>query len=338
MNNMIRSVVVGVAEMHDQDPGMPPSGEDPVLASAVALAERLGARLHAVRAFERPTPVLSAYTHASDNGTALQNGTARIERCPWAQTRRSPLGDRIHCHAVEGRADLQLCAFAEEIEADLLIVGATRRGHVLHDMLGSTAEQVVRRATVPVLVIHHPFDRPVHRILLATDLSELGPAIYEVALDTVEAAFGDEPLEARTLLVCHNNLATTARMSQEFTTRTATSKLRQFLAERLHRRLPVSARIRLGNPTTEIIREAGEWKADLLVLGSQSYRGIPRLFLGSTAAATIRASSCNVLVIPAPVAASWHQRQEGNRSRPRPHPAFLATEVHADARPTLTTI
>jgi len=339
MNGTIRVIVVGVAEMHDHDPKLAPPGEDPVLAAAAALAEHLGARLHVVRSFERPDPVLGAYTHAlADGSAAANNRKSEIESRLWAQTRRFSARDRIRCHAVEGRPDLQLCAFAEEVQADLLIVGATRRGWISHNLLGSTAERVLQHATVPVLVVRRPFKNPVRRVLLTTDLSDLSPALHEVALDAVDAVFGAEPLKVRTLLVCWYDAVSAARMSREFMAQAATSKLEQFHAERQDRRFPIAGKVRIGNASTEIINEVGEWKADLLVLGSRSRRGMSQLLLGSTAAAVLRGSSCNALVIPAPVAATWQPRPAWDRMRGREEPAFPGTEEHAEAGATLTRV
>jgi universal stress protein E len=338
MNGAIRVIVVGVSEMHEDDPTIAPPGEDPVLAPAAALAERLGAKLHVVRAFERPDPVLRTYTHALGVGSDAQEQKCEIARCLWEQIRRFANRDQIRCHAVEGRADLQLCAFAEEVEADLLVVGATRRGPVWHNLLGSTAERVLQYAPVPVLVLRHPFGRPVRRVLLTTDLSDLSPALHEVALDTAEAIFDTEPIEARTLLVCSYNIVSAARTSQEFMLRAATSKLQQFQAERHRRKVPVTGKVRIGNPSTEIVREAAEWKADLLVLGTRSHGGMSRLLPGSTAAAALRASSGNSLVIPAAVALAWQERRARNRPRPQVEPAFPGTAEHARSVADLTAV
>jgi nucleotide-binding universal stress UspA family protein len=331
MKRTDRTIVVGVAEMHREDPKVAPPGEDPVLAPAIALAERLGARLHVVRAFERPDPLFTTTTHAVDDGSSTRQRKSEIEEVLWAQVRRYSSGSRLHCHAVEGRADLQLCAFAEEVEADLLIVGATRRGWMWHNLLGSTAERVLGHATIPVLVIRRPFERPVRRVLLTTDMSDLSPALHEAALDTVKEVFGGEPLEVRTLLVCWYDMVTAARMSKDFMKEAAMSRLRQFLAERQRRSFPVVGEIRLGNPSTEIVRDAGEWQADLLVLGSHGHRGVSRLLLGSTSAATLQAASCNALVIPTSVAANWQPRTEVNRLRRQTTAHFPGTEEHTDA-------
>jgi hypothetical protein len=84
----------------------------------------------------------------------------------------------------------------------------------------------------------------------------------------------------------------------------AQANLRQFLAERCHRSHPVEGMVSIGNPSTEILRAAAEWKAALLMLGSHGRRGISRLILGSTAAAVIGGATCNALVIPAALAAA----------------------------------
>jgi universal stress protein E len=329
MNGAIRAIVVGVAQMHEEDPIIAPPGEDPVLAPAAALAGRLGARLHVVRAFERPDPVLRTYVHALGNGSTANEQTSEIERFLWEQTRRFKNRDQIRCHAVEGRADLQLCAFAEEVKADLLIVGATRRGRIGRNLLGSTAERVLRNASSPVLVLRHPFGHPVRRVLLTTDLSDLSGALYEVAMDAVEAMFGTEAIEARTLLVCSYDVVSASRMSRDFMLGAATSALQQFQAERHRGHYPVAGNVRIGNPSTEIIREAAEWNADLLVLGTRSRGGMSRMLLGSTAAAALRAYGGNALVVPSAAAVAWRERRGSDRPRAQAEPGFPGTEENA---------
>jgi nucleotide-binding universal stress UspA family protein len=327
MESRIRTIVVGVAEMRSGDPKIAPPGEDPVLEPAVSLASRLGAHLHVVKVFARPDPVLSAYTHALQTGAAYRQHRAEVERGLWAQVRRFPGVARVHCHAIEGKAEIQLCAFAEEVGADLIIVGATRRGRIWQNMLGSTAERVLQRASTPVLVVRRPFDRPVRRVLLATDLSDTAAAQHEIALDIVERLFGDEPLDLRELLVCWYDAETAARVSRSVMTTAAAGRLEEFLLAREQRRHSITPRVRIGNPSTEILHETGDWKADLIVLGSHGRWGPARWMLGSTAAAALRGSSCNALVIPAAhVAASGRAEPVGHRM-----PAtFPGTEEHSE--------
>jgi nucleotide-binding universal stress UspA family protein len=54
----------------------------------------------------------------------------------------------------------------------------------------------------------------------------------------------------------------------------------------------------MGRPADEIAREAAEWDADLLVLGTHARRGVERFFAGSVAESALVQARCNVLVVP----------------------------------------
>jgi nucleotide-binding universal stress UspA family protein len=312
MDTRIRTIVVGVAAMHEQHPRVAPAGEDPVLASAVRLAEQLGAQLHVVQCIEVPDPVRSAYTHAVYGDTSANRRQLDaehhlqelVERCGY---------DRIRCHVVEGSPSRRLCHLATEFGADLLIVGATRRGWLWSNILGSTAEHVLRRAAVPVLVLRRPRGKgeASHRVLMTTDLSAVSSAVIETGLGLVESLFGAQPVEFRSLLT--SGYANT--MLRHIPPETMVADVRRRHARFLehvdshgHRLVP---RLRWGNASTEIVREAGEWHADLVVLGTHSRLGTSRWLLGSTAAAVLRGLSCDALVIPARVATARRTASAG---------------------------
>lgn len=61
--------------------------------------------------------------------------------------------------------------------------------------------------------------------------------------------------------------------------------------------LKVEGRVRTGDPSSEIVDEAREWSADLIVLGSHGYTGIKRLFLGSVALSVVGHAPCSVEVV-----------------------------------------
>lgn len=46
------------------------------------------------------------------------------------------------------------------------------------------------------------------------------------------------------------------------------------------------------------MREAREWDADLLVLGTHGRRGVQRMFLGSVAETVLQHAPCATLVVP----------------------------------------
>lgn len=61
--------------------------------------------------------------------------------------------------------------------------------------------------------------------------------------------------------------------------------------------LHVDTIVREGDPRTEIVDEATEWRADLIVVGSHGHTGLTRLLLGSVAQAVVAHAPCSVEVV-----------------------------------------
>lgn len=63
-----------------------------------------------------------------------------------------------------GTTHSEICAVAEELDADLIVIGTHGRGGISHAVLGSVAEKVVRKAPCPVLTVrpqmHASFVQP----------------------------------------------------------------------------------------------------------------------------------------------------------------------------------
>jgi nucleotide-binding universal stress UspA family protein len=54
---------------------------------------------------------------------------------------------------IEGSAGDELCRLAEEVDADVIVMGTRGRGGVRRALLGSVSDHVVRHAPCPVLVV-----------------------------------------------------------------------------------------------------------------------------------------------------------------------------------------
>lgn len=52
-----------------------------------------------------------------------------------------------------------------------------------------------------------------------------------------------------------------------------------------------------GDPTDAIIRQAHEWHADLIIMGSHGRTGIARIMMGSVAEAVFRSAAVPVLIV-----------------------------------------
>lgn len=297
MDARIRNIVVGVAALGADDPATPRAGEDPVLEPAVELAARTGATLHVAHAFELPDPVLAAYgMQLPYHDPDLHERCARDLRERLARLVARFDGARVRCHVVEGSAGRALVELAARVEAELVVVGATRRGRLWRNLLGTTAERVVRTAEVPVLVVHQPFAHPVRKLLLATDLSAASGALLDRGAEAAAALFGPA-LERRGVLVVAFDTMVPPPLSSDAVREMAAVALRRFLDARPWGAQAGTA-VRVGEPAREIVVEAQEWGADLIVLGTHGRSGFARFLLGSTAAATLRGAACNVLVVP----------------------------------------
>lgn len=53
-----------------------------------------------------------------------------------------------------------------------------------------------------------------------------------------------------------------------------------------------------GNPHKDIVENAFEWRADLIVVGSHCYTAVRRFFLGSVAQSVVNRARCPIEIVP----------------------------------------
>ncbi|HEU4453009.1 MAG TPA: universal stress protein [Longimicrobium sp.] len=287
MTHRIRTIVAGVSHL---------SPDDPTLIAAGELARWTGAALHLVHAYDLPPAFGSPMGGFVMPDWPLEYAEGRRGLLEAAAS-GVPGGGAAVCHAVPGSPGTAVLEVAEEAKTELVIVGAARAGRLAAAFLGTTAQRVLRGASAPVLVVRRPLHRPLERVLLTTDLSELSAAVHEEALDTVASLFG-EPMAARSLLVVSFSVLLPAPLPEDAIGRAARAELGAFLAERRSRGAAVEPRVRIDGPAQAIAAEAQEWDADLLVLGTHARGWAARLALGSVAEAALRDAPCNVLAVP----------------------------------------
>jgi nucleotide-binding universal stress UspA family protein len=286
MSDPIRTIVAGVSH---------PADDDPTLIAAAELARWTGARLHLVHAFDL-APLLGPPNAGHASAEAIQRHADDQRVLLESAARRTPGAEGAVCHTVPGTPGTAILDTATEAGANLIVVGASRAGWVARTFLGYTAQHVLRGAGVPVLVVRTPVHRPLERLLLTTDLSELSAAVHEAALDTVESLFGGAAA-ARSLLVVTFPILPSP-LPRETLDRVARGEFDAFLRARRTRSGAVEPVVRAGEPEEEIVAEAEGWNADLLVVGTHARGWAARLTLGSVAEASLRDAPCNVLALP----------------------------------------
>lgn len=287
MTYPIRSIVVGIAEPHE---------DDPALAAAVELARRSGAALHAVHAFAMPIPFVTTDAVQYTGAEALDVYTEEVRRSFATRMQELFREDPMVCHASPATAEDAILEVAERVQADVVVVGATHHGRIGQLLLGSTAQRVLRGSHCPVLVMRR-WPPAGGRILATTDLSRASGTVYERGLEVADALFAGRATELEALLVVFP-VPLAPPLTPPTLDRAAQEELASFLADRRPRGTAATPVIRFGSPGTEIPAEADRWQADLVVLGTHARSTPTRWLLGSVAEATLRGLRCNVLVVP----------------------------------------
>ncbi|HXH65006.1 MAG TPA: universal stress protein [Mariprofundaceae bacterium] len=78
---------------------------------------------------------------------------ARKRLREWQKTMPGDVDIQTHVIESTKNADDAICEFADSMDADLIVIGSHGHTGLMHMLLGSTAEQVVRHAKCPVLVV-----------------------------------------------------------------------------------------------------------------------------------------------------------------------------------------
>lgn len=196
---------------------------------------------------------------------------------------------------------------ARDHDVDLLVLGTRGLRGVEHFLMGSIAETVAQRATMPVLSVH-PSDRlharPVRRILAATDFSSAA----DEAIDAGIAVLGStaETAEIRLLhayqipydLGSQGFYATAVNVQLYENVESQVQQRLDQSASRLHNKgFGVIAEKVTGFAADEIVEKAAEHDVDLIIVGTHGRSGIAHLMLGSTAQKVIQRAPCPVLSV-----------------------------------------
>ncbi len=180
--------------------------------------------------------------------------------------------------------------------ADLIVTGVARHEPFGRLIFGSTVDQLIRNARVPVLVVKSRAREPYRDIVVATDFSPESAKAVRMAM----ALF---PHAGITLLHCYEprlhpmaNAADAADMALSF----AENGYKEFVegnseAAADFARLPIF--IERGSMDSVLQAYAADKPLDLVVFGSQGKNALVRTLVGSTAEASMVTAPTDVLVV-----------------------------------------
>lgn len=224
------------------------------------------------------------------DASSIANEARRLLADRWSDAR---------VDVVEGDPREEVVRVADEGRFDLVVVGARGLGRLERLLVGSVSLTVARYAIAPVLVARQPA-RDVRRIVVALD----GSPDAGRALQFVSGYLSSRNVAVRVVHVVATPTRSRAvdrdaSVDADDERRAAGEELLADAAAPLDGFLKVERSLVAGDPREEILRVAGGWTADLVVVGSRGLGAIRRLVLGSVSEAVLLHAPCPTLVVPA---------------------------------------
>lgn len=282
----------------------------PHLRFAAGLARELGAR---VTLFHVVLPRTWDIDGATDATQVRQEdlAVARDEARRLAAT--LGLHDALDLEVVEALdARSAALAAAERVGATLIVVPTHGRTGLERAVLGSTAEQILRRSHLPVLLLTDrmledgegvaPGPGPV---VVATDLSPLAIAAHRGAAELAHSL--KRPMTLLSVLPAREPpaygggaAAAPPPSDPQQRCREQIALLRKHAADLGHDRAVEVLVLTADETADAIVRGAKDLGASLLVLATHGRRGVARLLRGSVAERVVRHATVPVVCMPQP--------------------------------------
>ncbi len=281
-------------------------------AFALRATERAGTSCHLVHA----TRDTLGSPHAPEGN---RHGSALLEQAR-AQL-AAVLSDAVPPEALNtlavrlGSAPQVLKDVAADRGAELIVLGGKQHSVLGRWLGGSTSLDVARTTDVPLFVTAGPA-LAIRRVLVAVDLSGAAQPTLAAAERYAEL-FGaelralsvHEPIPVIPEVTPPYEATQYYAMAEELLERDVWPLIRAAGAEKI---------VRHGMAVETILREATDWRADLLVVGSHGKGWAERMLVGSVTERLLNHLPTSLLVVPTRVAAAVTVEQSRPAGAPQP--------------------
>jgi nucleotide-binding universal stress UspA family protein len=195
-----------------------------------------------------------------------------------------------------------ISSYAEQSNAELLVIGERGQDFLRHHLLGSTASRLIRKSVRhPVLVVKQPPHEAYKRILIPIDFStasaaavkfcrRLAPDAEIILLHAFEVPFEgkiayagvDEDIVKQYRIATRDRALTNIRAVAD----SAGLDIGDYTPLIVH-----------GDPSQTVIDQEQEFDADLIIMGKHGKNFTEELLLGSVTKHVLAESQCDVLVV-----------------------------------------
>ncbi len=261
-----------------------------VLSWARLIAEAFGSRVEVIHAdwSEPPRYFTEGQLAALDAEATLRRQILERDLQDLAQ---KILGSGISftVSVVEGHAVDVMLQRLRKGPPDLIVMGSHGRSGVARLLLGSVAENIVREAQCPTLIVRGPEipagQRQLHRVLCPVNLTDTARECAELA-SGVAAALG---AELSVLQAVEDNALQDSDSHR---------RLCQWVPQDVRANCRVSEAVSKGDAGEQIILFARDKKTDLIVLGVEHRSFLEFSTLGRTTERVLRHGPSSVLLVP----------------------------------------
>lgn len=191
-----------------------------------------------------------------------------------------------------------LLRIAQELGAELLVVGSETQRGIRRVFLGGTAESVAQKSSLPVWIEHVGREGDVRQILIPTDLSERSRTVTVGALDWARRLSAGVHLVhvVDTPIVPAFSLIDTSQYGQQLSD-VAKKHFDQFIETLPMDGIEAQSHLTMGDPSHEITKLAEEKKTDLIILSTHGRTGSSEKSMGTTAQKILRQAPCHLLLM-----------------------------------------
>ena len=192
---------------------------------------------------------------------------------------------------------------AAEIQPDLIVMGSHRKQLLRDIFIGTTVERVIRKGSVPVLMVNHEAQRRYERILAPTDMSDVSANALHAARSIGLLGDGATLVHAFTALAKGKmSVAGVDRDSIadyiEGERRQVSNELAAFLIANDLQSSQWRLRVEDGSPMEIISRAVTDIEPDLMVMGTHGRSRLIKALIGSTTEEALRSLNVDILVVP----------------------------------------
>jgi nucleotide-binding universal stress UspA family protein len=261
-----------------------------VLAWAGLFGSKFGAHLDILHSswIEPPVYFTSAQTDELAASLKAQHRLVEQRLRELAEEVLEP-GVSLDVISIEGHATQAIQAQMEERRPDLVVMGSHGRSGVARFLLGSVAENIIRSATSPILVVR---SRPGSERKLQLSKILCPVNFTEAARHSLDLCSGMASAFSAHLDVVH------AVESPGEDLEASRRRLCSWIPGEVRSTCEVSEVVRQGDAAEQVIRLAREARSDLIVLGAQHRPFLEYTTLGTTTIRVMRHSDTSVLIVP----------------------------------------